>query len=181
MKGILCVASVLLCAACESKPCPGDSRPEGAIPPESLSMSCVIDTSRGAMRSGPSTRWYPGGKQKMYEYVYQGGIRHGDYTLWHRNGQVKERGAYNYGKRHGRFSSFWQNGQIREEGEFLNGIRNGDFKLYSDNGKSVKIGVYFMGYKHGPWVNKVTAINGRAVELHTYYESGRASLEDNYR
>lgn len=177
--GLLLILSAL--AACEAKPCPEGSRPEGEAPPAGRSLDCVVDSARGAMRHGPSTRWYPGGRGKMYQYAYDAGIRHGDYQLWHPNGQLKERGAYSYGRRHGRFARYWPNGQIREEGIFQNGVRNGDFKLYSDNGRSVLSGVYFMGLKHGPWVNKVTAINGRELELHTYYEYGRTSREDRYR
>lgn len=165
-------------------PCPENHQLEGELPSddaEELERSankifrgaCVIQGPHGPLRDGLEQEWYRGGKVLKSSYTYEGGIRHGEYQVFHPNGNVREQGEYRFGLKHGRYLEFHENGEPSIEGRYLDGRKSGDFALYSDNGMHVQKGPYFLDKKHGKWTSTFTSLNGNKILQIFYYHEGQ--------
>ena len=177
----LFVSSGLSLIGCNSPPCPEGKTLEGQLPNEkalqenpyrSFEAACVIPGTHGNLRHGFHKKWYPGGKQLKSVYQYEGGIKHGEYTLYYADGKLQEEGAYRFGIMHGKYTSWYRNGNVHIEGEYADGQKNGDFAIYSDNGKVIKKGPYFIGVKHGKWTSEYIPLKGETILLKSFYHYG---------
>ena len=181
-----CMTFSFLCCclslvACDSSPCPEGRTLEGQLPNEkaltenpyrSFEAACVIPGTHGNLRHGFHKKWYPAGKLLKSVYQYEGGIKHGEYTLYYADGKPKEEGSYRFGIMHGKYTTWYRNGNVHIEGEYADGQKNGDFAIYSDNGKVIKKGPYFIGMKHGKWTSEYIPLKGETVMIRSFYHYG---------
>ena len=74
--------------------------------------------------------------ERWNEILTGGGayIRHGEYSQWHENGNLKLTGRYNRGERHGRWFAYDEEGNLRLEATFEDGERQGLWVLYDESG-----------------------------------------------
>ncbi len=54
--------------------------------------------------------------------------------------------------KHGPFSYYFENGQLKSKGSYLKGVLNGDFESWYSNGQRETIGSYAQGLQQGNWV-----------------------------
>lgn len=62
------------------------------------------------------------------------GKKNGYYTLYYKEGQLKERGFYKDDVKIDIFEQYYVNGQLKEKGNFKDGLKNGLWEYYQLNG-----------------------------------------------
>ncbi len=67
------------------------------------------------------------------------------------NGQVRTEGNMKDGKRHGLWTGYNEQGQVKSRGEFINGVQEGPTVVFHDNGGIYYSGSYKMGKQSGVW------------------------------
>ena len=67
------------------------------------------------------------------------------------NGQLKAVGNMKDGKRHGLWTGYNEQGQVKSRGEFINGLQEGPTVVFHDNGKIYYTGSYKQGTQIGVW------------------------------
>ena len=80
------------------------------------------------------------------------GKRHGLWTEYWENGQVKSSGKYINGRQDGLWVRYWVDGNLRDKGNYIDGRRDGLWVRYWDNGELRDEGVYEDGKKEGRWI-----------------------------
>ena len=65
-------------------------------------------------------------------------IANGQYEIYHKNGQLKEKSTYKDGKLNGPFESYHKNGQLKEKSTYKDGKANGPSEFYYENGQLKK-------------------------------------------
>lgn len=93
----------------------------------------------------------------------KGNNYHGPYTLYWKNGQVKEQYTYEKGILQGEGKEFFDWGGISVESYYLNGELHGLYKSYYDNGTLYAEGHYQNGEQVGEW--KYYHPNGELSEI----------------
>ena len=119
------------------------------------------------------------------------GVKHGEFTSFYDNGQIKERGSYVNGIQHGEFTSFYDNGQIKERGNYVNGKKHGEFTSYYDSGQVEERENFVDGKKHGKYAwyynNGMVKGQGHFVdgkkhgEYNWYYDSGQVKEQLSFK
>jgi len=79
-------------------------------------------------------------------------VKHGDFTMWHPNGQVQMQAAYEYDQPVGTFTWWYPNGQKAVQGSYTSGQRHGEWSWYHSNGQKSTHGEFAMGGPHGRWI-----------------------------
>lgn len=107
-----------------------------------------------------------------YKYVdgtKKGNNFHGPYTVYFKNGNIKEERNYRKGTLQGEYKEYFSWGGIDEEKYYKDGSLHGEYKSYFDNGNLYAEGHYFEGYAIGPW--KYYHPNG-ILKKELYYSDG---------
>jgi hypothetical protein len=76
------------------------------------------------------------------EYYNQDGKLEGEYLLYYRNGQLKEKETFLDGKLEGDYISYYKNGQIREKGTFRGDKREGPYTAFDREGRLLEQAVF---------------------------------------
>lgn len=93
--------------------------------------------------------WWNG---RMAVYTSSGKpIKHGSYTSWHPNGQLRMRGEYKYDMPIGTFSWWYPNGQKSLEGTYEEGKQEGEWNWWHENGQPSIRGYFTAGNPSGKW------------------------------
>ena len=96
--------------------CPGGSVLIGMAPPEGVEQWCVKEPGDSSSpKQGPWVQWYLDG-QKKAEGSYDGDLMTGEWTSYHSNGEVAQRGERRGGKRTGRWVYWNADGEKSAEG-----------------------------------------------------------------
>ncbi len=154
----------------------------------------------------PITTYYDSGEVKELFFTDEDNKKQGKYTLYHKNGSVKEIGVYKNGLEHGTFiqyrhnqiessyekkegklNGYWrmyhtETGKLRYEDQFLNDTLNGLCKRYYRDG-TLKYQCVFkddLPY-NGIWVNRVqaTRITKDNDTIHYYLDINYPSYGNN--
>ena len=96
------------------------------------------------------------------------------------SGGKEELGAWKNGKKHGLWTTYYSNQQVKDIGTYENGIYNGKWTFYYENGKKEKEGTLKDGNADEKWVFYNEKGNNRKQVL-TYdgnkYENGLPDME----
>jgi antitoxin component YwqK of YwqJK toxin-antitoxin module len=80
---------------------------------------------------------------RLATYAQQGkDQKHGTWTAWYPNSQMKFTGEYQLDKPHGKFSWWHQNGQKSLEAHYLDGQKDGQWTWWHPNGQKSIQGQY---------------------------------------
>ena len=94
------------------------------------------------------------------------GKRHGVFTEYYKNGQIKLDYNYKNGVIDGAYKSYYENGQIEKNCNYINGKFDGSYKSYYENGNLMDQ----LHYKNG---NKVG-------QFHSFYDNKAKYQEGNF-
>jgi len=78
--------------------------------------------------------------------------KHGAWTSWHKNGQLKIEGRYQFDLPVGKWSWWYSNGQKQAEGSYENGEPHGQWTWWHQNGMKQLQGEYNFGDQSGKWM-----------------------------
>ncbi len=78
-------------------------------------------------------------------------IKHGKYTVWHQNGQIRLQGEYKYDVPVGTFTWWYANGQKTLEGRYEEGKQEGEWSWWHENGQRSIRGFFTSGNPSGKW------------------------------
>ena len=113
---------------------------------------------------------------------------HGQYTIFWKNGKVKEKRNYVKGVLSGEFKSYFSWGGVDEEKYYDQDNLHGNYKSYYDNGNIYANGHYVQGEQTGLWLyyhpngnlfKEIYFINGKS-EGHTTFYSITGEKKANY-
>lgn len=114
---------------------------------------------------GFDKKWFDG-KLKSRHFMV-GKIRMGEWSEWHKNGQLIIQGLYDKrGCRTGLWKEWYENGRLRSEQRYKNQKFNGHAKVWYQNGNLKECGNYIDDKKRGYW--KVCYENGGLKENGSY-------------
>ncbi len=72
---------------------------------------------------------------KLAVYEKQGdAIKHGPFSIWFENGQIKAKGTYSNGVLDGNYESWYANGQRESSGNYQQGEQDGEWVWWHENG-----------------------------------------------
>jgi hypothetical protein len=91
--------------------CPEGTRERGAVPPRGFERWCELVDSASRIQ------------------------RHGGYASWHRNGQLREVGLYQYGHRVGVWTRWYASGGKKTQAEFEGGEEHGILLTWDEFGR----------------------------------------------
>ena len=139
---------------------------------------------------GPYKELYPGGKP-FITGSYDSGKRVGDWTFFHKNGQLAHREHYENGKLEGAWSMYREDGTKSDDVSYHNNKKNGTWAEYDAAGKPTSQREVKDGVQHGMrtefYPSGKKKAEGRFTEgkfdgLTTHwYENGQKKLEIAYR
>ena len=105
-------------------------------------------------KQGHWKEFYDEGPLKA-EGSYIDGIKVGDWTYYHANGAIEQKGKYTKkGIQDGLWKWYYDNKQVRREETFIKGKEEGDFIEYAEDGSIINKGTYFDGFQDGPWYSE---------------------------
>jgi len=111
-------------------------RAQSAMPEvdELETISENFECLQGARARGTSP---PRGFERWCELVDSAGrvVRHGGYASWHRNGQLREAGIYQYGEREGVWTRWYISGGKETQAEFERGRQHGLLLTWDEIGR----------------------------------------------
>ena len=84
--------------------------------------------------------------------LFKNGLRHGNWTYRHANGQLKSEGAYIHGEKDGMWRGYYGNGQLFYKGGYRSGKKIGPWVSYYEDAKIFYKGEYQAGKEHGTWI-----------------------------
>lgn len=91
-------------------------------------------------------------KGEMAVYQSTGkSIKHGTYTAWHPNGQMRMQGEYKYDSPVGTFTWLYSNGQKALEGDYNEGKQEGEWNWWHENGQRSIRGHFANGNPSDKW------------------------------
>ncbi|MDN3504472.1 MAG: hypothetical protein P0S95_02715 [Rhabdochlamydiaceae bacterium] len=129
--------------------------------------------------------------QKIAQYSTDSdNARHGQFQLWHANGQLEMDYNYEHGKFNGTQTEYFSNGQLKRSAHYKDLLKHGSFKEYAENGQLV----FDMTFECGIPVGDVREyfVDGSAKIIKRYengklvgpdlewFENGKPRLESNY-
>lgn len=87
---------------------------------------------------GPYREFFPSG-QLFVEGTYREGMRVGQWTYWHTNGQKNRTVTYEGGLPEGNWDVFRPDGTLAERREFKRGLRDGTWIAFDETGEQARI------------------------------------------
>ncbi len=97
-------------------------------------------------------------------------LKHGPWTAWYPNGQVKVRGSYDMDAPTGKFTWWYENGQKQAEGQYAQGQKSGKWLTWHINGQKESEGTYTAGILSAKWTR--WNADGRVAEVVDYSLDG---------
>ena len=97
-------------------------------------------------------------------------LKHGPWTAWYPNGQIKVRGSYEMDVPTGTFTWWYENGQKQAEGQYAQGQKNGKWLTWHMNGQKESDGTYVAGVLSAKWTRWST--DGKVAEVVDYSLDG---------
>lgn len=82
---------------------------------------------------------------------YIDGKKHGTWTEYFENGNIREKISIQYGSYEGDCEYYWSNGNIESVGKYHDHKKNGLWTYYSHSGKKMSEGTFINNLKHGLW------------------------------
>ena len=104
--------------------------------------------TKNGKKDGPWIRWYK--NKKVPEVVLIDIPEPQSKETW--SGGKKEIGAWKDDKKHGLWTTYYANQQIKDIGTYDNGLYHGKWIFYYENGKKEKEGTLKHGNAHDNWV-----------------------------
>ena len=98
------------------------------------------------------TYHHPNGSIAMQGTYLYGGVKDGEWRLWHANGKRLAQGHFDRGERIGEWVRWHDNGRRSTLGAYLNGERSGPWAAWHRIGKRKSLGKYVAGQPSGRWV-----------------------------
>ncbi len=131
--------------------CPEDSTIVGKAFPAGKSQWCAYKDKKGLeVKHGEFRLWHQNGNIKIITF-YQDGEIDGKYREWYDNKKLKELTPYLKGRKHGKSVLLNQDGKILEETNYANNEKNGLYKKFSRFNKPLERGSYSAGLRSGTW------------------------------
>ena len=82
---------------------------------------------------------------------FKEGLRHGEWTSFYENGQVKNRGRYLAGQKEGMWSGYYRSGQLFYRGAYKANQKDGPWVSYYEDDTLFYRGAYLLGKETGEW------------------------------
>jgi len=82
---------------------------------------------------------------------FKEGLRHGEWTSFYENGQVKNRGRYLAGQKEGLWSGYYRSGQLFYQGAYKANQKDGPWVSYYEDDTLFYRGAYLLGKETGEW------------------------------
>ncbi len=162
-----------------------------------LHSSCAKEVINNTTNCGIcKTKWRYTGIKRFYppnrieEYTYVNGLRHGPYKEYYLDGKVKEEGTYVNNNKEGSCKRYFDNGVLKEDFNYINNKREGPYKYYYISGALEMEGTFIndnaynasgkIYYENGivKEEHKVYEVNGvKYTEYKDYYENGQLHFE----
>ena len=86
------------------------------------------------VKHGRWTAWYPNGQMRV-EGTYEQDLAEGQFTWWYCNGQQAAIGNYRKGLEHGAWVWWHENGQKAVNGQYTDGEMSGDWSHWKEDGQ----------------------------------------------
>ena len=90
------------------------------------------------------------------------------FAHWLASKGKEELGAWKNGKKHGLWTTYYANQQIKDIGTYENGVYNGKWTFYYENGEKEKEGTLKNGNAHDKWI----FYNDKGKNFFCFIESG---------
>ena len=74
-------------------------------------------------------------ESKIEEGRYKRSRKQGQWTKYHKNGQIRSKIIFINGRSSGEYETYFDNGQLEEKGNFKGGKYTGDYEMYYPNGQ----------------------------------------------
>ena len=97
------------------------------------------------------TYHHPSGRIAMQGTYLYGGVKDGEWRLWHANGARLAVGSFDRDQRMGAWTRWHDNGARSSAGSYLNDERSGEWIAWHRNGRMKSQGVYVAGKVIGRW------------------------------
>jgi len=104
--------------------------------------------------------------QKLKEFNYVDGLKHGLCKKWYANGQLNYEAFYKNGRKEGLTKVWYKNGQLQRECVYRKGVEHGKIKIWYPTGELQKELNYHLGLEQG--LQKAWRKNGK---LYANYEA----------
>lgn len=83
---------------------------------------------------------------------FKKGLRHGEWTSFYENGQVKNRGRYLLGQKEGMWLGYYRSGQLFYQGAYKADKKDGPWVSYYEDNTLFYRGAYLLGEEDGEWI-----------------------------
>lgn len=83
---------------------------------------------------------------------FKEGLRHGDWTYFHDNGQIKNQGQYVSGRKEGVWLGYYRTGKLFYKGAYKDGKKDGPWVSYYEDETLFYQGEFRSGKEQGNWV-----------------------------
>lgn len=145
--------------------CPGGTEHQGAPPPHGNMSFCLRRTDDGGVRHGPFRQWSKDGVV-IADGNYENGERDGQWLENFPDGSPKAMTTYSVGVRDGDWKTWFDNGNVSGEGSYADGRKDGKATFYYEDGTRKA---------EGTWKNDVKV--GKSTNWHS---DGSLMSEGNY-
>lgn len=115
---------------------------DGIDPSEGIEVGDLLERAGIAYRSdtrepytGKALRRFTDGSR--WERNYVNGVRHGEFSYYHPNGQMQSQELYVNGRKDGVYTMYFENGQKRYEAELVNGKQVGIATSWNQQGQVI--------------------------------------------
>lgn len=91
---------------------------------------------------------------KIYRYyisLENKEVRHGQETIWYKNGKQATKTIYKHGRKDGESKQWYEDGTLAAIHIHNDGIKNGKWKIWHRNGELARIEIYNNDKKDGKW------------------------------
>ena len=83
---------------------------------------------------------------------FKKGLRHGEWTSFYENGQVKNRGRYLLGQKEGMWLGYYRSGRLFYQGAYKADKKDGPWVSYYEDNTLFYRGAYLLGEEDGEWI-----------------------------
>jgi len=116
---------------------------------QSREMHVLVKDKNTRLQPQCTYYWYKNQKVHFSRGDYEGQLLHGDYAVFYRSKNLKEKGTFDKGLKEGTWKSWYPNGEIASRTNWKKGRLHGVKITYSETGKLLSIDHYKKGKLHG--------------------------------
>ena len=125
---------------------------ENYVPESSLEMRDTLIYLKGS--DEPFTgREKARVNDKIIEYDIVKGMKHGEFMIYHKNGNLQIKGQLDNNRNFGKWKYYYESGELESEGSFVDDQPDGKWFWYFPSGKLKEEGSYKLGRRFGLWRN----------------------------